>query len=242
MSLFSIRAAYFALASAPILFIRNSRRSSLCRSRRISSRSLTRSSTLSSTSVSESDLASLLLSFSSSDSEPEPEPEPESESESFPHRPAPAPAPVPDLSSRANRAKFLKCSSLASFSLRTIRCCIIDRCLTSSLACRSAASNASDNFAKLSLILTSCNPLPSAANLLSSAIVYPLAFFQFEIHGGITHAFCSSTDTARGGECITGAGGEGGAFGILLCWNFGGSSGSTCTSDIRITRCCAPEL
>ena len=61
-----------------------------------------------------------------------------------------------------------------------------------------------------------CNPLPSAANLLSKGTVYPLAFFQFETHGGIFHSFCSFTLTLRVGECITGAGGEGGPRGIFL--------------------------
>lgn len=45
------------------------------------------------------------------------------------------------------------------------------------------------------------------------------------------------------GECMTGAGGEGGPRGILvLVLNFGGSIGSFCTSTIRITLCLAPEL
>lgn len=42
------------------------------------------------------------------------------------------------------------------------------------------------------------------------------AFFQLLIHGGIFHSFCSFTVTLRVGECITGAGGEGGPLGIFL--------------------------
>jgi len=43
-----------------------------------------------------------------------------------------------------------------------------------------------------------------------------LAFFQLEMHGGIFHSCCSLTVTLRLGECITGAGGDGGPFGIFL--------------------------
>ena len=43
-----------------------------------------------------------------------------------------------------------------------------------------------------------------------------LAFFQLEMHGGIFHSCCSLTVTLRFGECITGAGGDGGPFGIFL--------------------------
>ena len=49
--------------------------------------------------------------------------------------------------------------------------------------------------------------------------------------------------TFRFGECMTGAGGEGGPRGIfLLVLNLGGSMGSCCTSTIRIILCLAPEL
>lgn len=43
-----------------------------------------------------------------------------------------------------------------------------------------------------------------------------LAFFQLLIQGGIFHSFCSFTVTFLVGECITGAGGEGGPLGIFL--------------------------
>ena len=68
----------------------------------------------------------------------------------------------------------------------------------------------SESFAKLSEIWTSCSPRPSAASRLSSGIVYPLMFFQLEMQGGIFQSFWSLTVILRGGECITGAGGEGG--------------------------------
>jgi len=58
--------------------------------------------------------------------------------------------------------------------------------------------------------LTSCKPRPSAARRLSKGMVKPFGFFQFEMHGGIFHSFCSFTDTLRGGECSTGGGGDGG--------------------------------
>ena len=41
-------------------------------------------------------------------------------------------------------------------------------------------------------------------------MVYPLGFFQLEMHGGIFHSFCSFTVTLRGGEWSTGGGGDGG--------------------------------
>ena len=49
--------------------------------------------------------------------------------------------------------------------------------------------------------------------------------------------------TFLGGECRTGAGGEGGPRGILvLVLNLGGSIGSLCASTMRIIRCLEPEL
>ena len=36
------------------------------------------------------------------------------------------------------------------------------------------------------------------------------------MHGGIFHSCCSLTVTLRLGECMTGAGGDGGPFGIFL--------------------------
>lgn len=74
-------------------------------------------------------------------------------------------------------------------------------------------------------------------------LVLPFAFFQLEIQGGIFHSRCSFTVTLRVGLCNTGAGGDGGPRGIfLLIRNLGGSTGSTCASTNRITRCLAPEL
>lgn len=43
-----------------------------------------------------------------------------------------------------------------------------------------------------------------------------LAFFQLDMQGGIFHSCCSFTLTFRLGECMTGAGGEGGPRGIFL--------------------------
>lgn len=73
----------------------------------------------------------------------------------------------------------------------------------------------SANFAKLSFILTSISPRPSAARRLSKGIVYPLEFyslvsgwentfdnqytFQLETDGGIFHASLSSSVSFRGG-------------------------------------------
>lgn len=68
-------------------------------------------------------------------------------------------------------------------------------------------------------------------------------FFQFDIQGGIFHSCCSFTVVFLVGECITGAGGDGGPRGIfLLVLNLGGSMGSRCCSTILMTRCLAPEL
>merc|ERR1719199_1415423 len=67
-------------------------------------------------------------------------------------------------------------------------------------------------------------------------MVYPLMFFQLEMQGGIFQSCWSLTVTFRGGECITGAGGEGGPRGTRLCLNLGGSMGSTGASTIRMTR------
>lgn len=47
----------------------------------------------------------------------------------------------------------------------------------------------------------------------------PLMFFQFEMHGGIFQFAISAAVTLRGGECITGTGGEGGPPGTFLCLN-----------------------
>ena len=75
---------------------------------------------------------------------------------------------------------------------------------------------------------------------MSKGIVYPLMFFQFEMHGGIFQSCWSLTESLRGGECITGTGGDGGPRGTRLCLNFGGSIGSSGASTIRITREDAP--
>ncbi len=64
------------------------------------------------------------------------------------------------------------------------------------------------NLAKPSLMAVSCRPRPSAARRLSRGMVYPLAFFQLLMQGGIFQSCCSLALTARGGECITGTGGE----------------------------------
>ena len=68
-------------------------------------------------------------------------------------------------------------------------------------------------------------------------------FFQLEMQGGIFHSCCSLTDTLRVGECNTGAGGEGGPWGIFVfVLNLGGSMGSFRTSTILTILCEAPEL
>jgi hypothetical protein len=52
-------------------------------------------------------------------------------------------------------------------------------------------ANASAILAKFSLMWTCCRPRPSAASRLSSGTVYPLGFFQLEMHGGIFQSACS---------------------------------------------------
>mmetsp|Transcript_10764 Transcript_10764/g.23026 ORF Transcript_10764/g.23026 Transcript_10764/m.23026 type:complete len:248 (-) Transcript_10764:84-827(-) len=52
-------------------------------------------------------------------------------------------------------------------------------------------------------------------------------------------SFC---DPLRGGECMTGTGGDGGPRGALLCLNLGGSMGSTGISCILMMRSLAPLL
>ena len=68
----------------------------------------------------------------------------------------------------------------------------------------------------------------------------PLLFFQFEMHGGIIHSFCSAAVAFLGGLRNTGGGGLGGPLGIFLCLYRGGSSGSSTTSDILMMRCFRP--
>jgi len=57
--------------------------------------------------------------------------------------------------------------------------------------------------------------LMCASSSIAGSLV-TLAFFQLEMHGGIFHSCCSFTVTLRLGECITGAGGDGGPLGIFL--------------------------
>jgi len=66
------------------------------------------------------------------------------------------------------------------------------------------------------MFILSGDYLPSADKRLSKATVYPFGFFQFEMHGGIFQSDCSLAVTFLVGECITGAGGEGGARGIFV--------------------------
>ena len=64
-------------------------------------------------------------------------------------------------------------------------------------------------------------------------LALPFGFFQFEIAGGIRHSSCSFWVSFLVGECMTGAGGDGGPRGIfLLVRNRGGSIGSTWTSTM----------
>jgi hypothetical protein len=44
-----------------------------------------------------------------------------------------------------------------------------------------------------------------------------LGFFQLEMEGGIFQSCWSFTVSGRGGECITGTGGEPGPRGTLMC-------------------------
>mmetsp|Transcript_8021 Transcript_8021/g.20222 ORF Transcript_8021/g.20222 Transcript_8021/m.20222 type:complete len:200 (-) Transcript_8021:231-830(-) len=62
------------------------------------------------------------------------------------------------------------------------------------------------------------------------------------MQGAIFHSACSLAVSLRGGECMTGTGGDGGPPGTRLCLNFGGSSGSRCVSTIRMIRDFAPLL
>lgn len=71
---------------------------------------------------------------------------------------------------------------------------------------------------------------------------HTLGFFQFEMAGGIFQLEWSTLVTGRGGECMTGTGGEPTPRGTLVCLNFGGSKGSTGISCILMMRCLAPEL
>eukprot|EP00983_Pelagomonas_calceolata_P098453 1158352-Pelagomonas_calceolata.AAC.3 len=59
--------------------------------------------------------------------------------------------------------------------------------------------------------------------------------------GGIFQFFWSSCVIGRGGECMTGTGGEPGPRGTFVCLNLGGSSGSTGMSCILTMRWPAPE-
>ena len=85
------------------------------------------------------------------------------------------------------------------------------------------------------------------------------------MQGGIFQSCCSFTVTFLVGECMTGAGGDGGPLGTLelilnlrerkssikssqvkdlakLLVHLGGDIGSFCASTKRMTRCFAPEL
>ena len=86
---------------------------------------------------------------------------------------------------------------------------------------------ASENLANLSLTVCWVKDLPSAYNLISSGMVYPLEFFQFEMQGGIFQFFWSYTVIFRCGECIIGTGGEPGPLMIFLCLKEGGANGSS---------------
>lgn len=84
--------------------------------------------------------------------------------------------------------------------------------------------------------------LPSAAILYSRGRVYPLAFFQLEIHGGIFQSFMSLAVSFLGGLCKMVEGGEGGPCGIFLCLWPVGIIGSAWIFYIFINRQLAPEL
>ena len=102
---------------------------------------------------------------------------------------------MPARSSLAFWANWRKCSSFFSFSFWASLRSICARVSTWMRAVRSAMYSDSDSLAKFSLMCTCCKPLPSAANRLSNGIVYPFAFFQLEMQGGIFQSACSCTVT-----------------------------------------------
>ena len=115
-------------------------------------------------------------------------------------------------------------------------------CSVSFLACLSAAYNESLIYACRALIAVSWRFLPSAWSRICSGIVYPLAFFQFEIHAGIYQSFMSWGVSFLGGDrIITGASSIPAPPAIFLCLCLGGSRGSSTTFEIYIIRW-TPEL
>mmetsp|Transcript_29924 Transcript_29924/g.70530 ORF Transcript_29924/g.70530 Transcript_29924/m.70530 type:complete len:231 (+) Transcript_29924:225-917(+) len=91
-------------------------------------------------------------------------------------------------------------------------------------------------------MVCSRSPRPSAANRLSSGMVYPRVFFQLLMQAGMFHWSRSSLVSFRGGACRTGTGSSAGPRGAFLCWCFGGIIGSTWAGTIWITRCAAEGL
>ena len=83
------------------------------------------------------------------------------------------------------------------------------------------------NEENLSLIEVSYILRPSACKRMCRGIVKPLAFCQFEIHGGTFQSYMSLFVSLRGGLLIIVGGGDPWGLGILLCLNLGGSKGSS---------------
>lgn len=63
-----------------------------------------------------------------------------------------------------------------------------------------------------------------------------------DTEGGIFQSSSSALVAGRGGECMTGTGGEPGPRGTFFTRNLGGSRGSTGASCILMMRWPAPEL
>lgn len=111
-------------------------------------------------------------------------------------------------------SSFFKCSFNATYLIVLFfssKCCLVSL---------SATYKAFTNSACFSLIVLSYSiVLPSAFNLISKGIVYPLWFFQFETQAGIFQSSWSCWVSFLVGECITVFGGDFGPPGIFLCLN-----------------------
>mmetsp|Transcript_14379 Transcript_14379/g.17484 ORF Transcript_14379/g.17484 Transcript_14379/m.17484 type:complete len:213 (+) Transcript_14379:672-1310(+) len=145
--------------------------------------------------------------------------------------------PPPPLSSLALIANSLNSFSLFSLSVSTCLFFTKALILTSSLAFLSAKYKLSLKVAKFVLIVVSSrNPLPSAASRLSNGIVYPLVFFQLDIHAGTFQLSRSSLVNFSGGACKTGVKSSAGPGGAFSCLCLGGIIGSNCLGTICIIR------
>ncbi len=66
-----------------------------------------------------------------------------------------------------------------------------------------------------------------------------LAFFQLEMQGGIFQSCWSFTVSGRGGECMTGTGGEPGPRGTLMCLQTGPRNHRHATKKAPTTQAAA---